>query len=189
MILEPTDRAQHVRRSDGFGDIVEAQPICRKPCRVHQDLEFLVFSAGDADLRDAGNPGQHWSQLEQSEIAQGCQRHRLRGQAIGDDRENGRIHPQYRRRRTGRQLRHGLVDCGVDLKRRRDHVGAPFESDRNLRSTAAGCGAHISQPRDPKKSLLYRCRDLEHHLLGGTVAGIERNPDARELDVGKQCHR
>jgi len=31
VILKPTDRAQHVRRSDGFGNVVEAQPICRKP--------------------------------------------------------------------------------------------------------------------------------------------------------------
>ena len=110
MILEPTDGAQHVRRSNGFGDIVEAQPKCRKPRPIHQDLEFLVFSAGHTDSRDPGNPGQHGSQLEQSDIAQGRQRHRLRGQAIGDDRKNRRIHTQYRRRRAGRQLGHGLVD-------------------------------------------------------------------------------
>src|SRR6516162_10347276 len=73
---------------------------------------------------------------------------------------------------------------GVDLERRRDHVGAPFEGSRNLHSTAARRGAHVCQLGDAEKRLLYRCRDLQHHLLGGTVAGIERDPDARELDVG-----
>jgi hypothetical protein len=41
---------------------------------------------------------------------------------------------------------------------------------------------------DAQKGLLYRCCDLKHHLLGGPVAGIERDPDARELDVGEQCY-
>jgi hypothetical protein len=64
MILEPADRAEDVRGGDGFGNVVEAQPVRGKPRWVHQDLEFFVLSASDANLGDAGDPSQHRPQLE-----------------------------------------------------------------------------------------------------------------------------
>src|SRR5207244_2232719 len=67
------------------------------------------------------------------------QRMRIGGETVGNHRKHGWIHALDFERSAGRQARENFVYLRLALQHCRDHVFAPIEVDRDLRSAATGC--------------------------------------------------
>src|SRR5947207_4347033 len=111
---------------------------------------------------------------------------RIGSEAVGDDRENGRIHALNFKRSAHRQRRQNFVYLRLALQHGRDHVFAPIEVDRNFGGASAGSRSHAAYSRNGADRFLYRRRHFNRHPLGRTIAGIESNADAGKTDVRKQ---
>src|SRR5437588_5533911 len=114
---------------------------------------------------------------------------RIGSEAVGDDREDGRIHALNFERSAGRQRRQNFVHLRLALQHGRDHVFAPIEVDRNFGGAAAGGRSHAAYSRNGADRFLHRRRHFNRHTLGWPIAGVEYNAHARKTDVRKQRDR
>ena len=65
----------------------------------------------------------------------------------------------------------------------------PVEVERHLRRTATGCRAQVRDPWNRAQRDLNRTRNLGLHLRRVPLASIDRNDDARIINLGKQADR
>src|SRR5207302_4595709 len=111
---------------------------------------------------------------------------RIGGEAVGNDREDGRIHALDFERSAGRQRRQNFVYLRLALQHGRDHVFAPIEVDRNFGGAAAGGRSHAAHARNGADRFLHRRRHFNCHPLGWPIAGVESDTHAGKTNVRKE---
>ena len=166
------DRARHL----GEGQALRAQPG-----GIDVDMELADLAALHVDTRDAGHARDQRAQLVLREVVQLRRRQGVRAQAVGQHGiDAGRVHPLRMDAGAGRQVGQHLADRGVDVEESAAHVRAPVEGDVDLRAAAAGGGAHVAHAAHAPDRFFDRRRDRDHHLAGGTIAGVDAHAHARE---------
>ena len=186
---------QPAQRLDGGGgghrpvDVVDAQTLRAQLAQVHIDMKLARLAALHTDLGHPVDAGQQRAQLVFGQVVQLHRAERLRAQAVGEDRKHRRVHPPRLQPRAGRQLGQDLPGGGIHVQQRAAHVGAPVEGHRDFRAATAGGGAHIAHAAHAADRLLHRRGHLDRHLVGGSIAGIQRQLHARKRHAGKQRYR
>ena len=189
LVFDAADCRDHIGRADGRCDIRHRQPERLQTSRIHCHPILLQRTAEHSHPRDAGYGRQQRPQLQLGEIAQGGRRQVVRRQTEPEDRKDRRIHPARQGLGTRRQCRQDLRNGRVHLQRRRRHVGAPVEVDRQFGAAAARPGAQIAHAGHASNRLLGRDRGLEQHLLRRPVAGVDAHDHARKTHLRKQRYR
>src|SRR5205807_1604703 len=111
---------------------------------------------------------------------------RIGSEAVGDDREDGRVHALDFERSAGRQGRQNFVHLRLALQHGRDHVFAPIEVDRNFGGATASGRSHTAYSRNGPDRFLHWRRHFNRHPLGGSIAGVESDADAGKTNMRKE---
>jgi hypothetical protein len=69
------------------------------------------------------------------------------------------------------------------------HIAVPVEVDRQLGTAASGSRAHVDDTAHRTNGLFEGLRDVDEHLIGGPVAGVDIYRHAREVRLREQSDR
>jgi hypothetical protein len=188
VVLELAHRLEDVGGGERLHDVVQAESVGAELGGVHGDPVLALASAEDAHLGDPVDRGEQGDQLVLGDLVQLHQVHGLRGEDVGRDGEDRRVHSPRLERRAGRKLSQGLRDGGLDVEERLRHVAAPVEVDGELGAPAARRRSDRPEARDAANRLLHRTGHFGDHLLRGPVSRVQHDLDAREVHLRKQRH-
>ena len=188
-VFEAPGRHHQVVGTQHTRHIRNRQAVGLQSHRVDDNLVLRIATAEHRDLGHTVHRGQQRSQVVEGEVLQVDQGGIVRGNRVAEHRENSRVHTADPEDVPGGQVRCQAGEFGFRLQRRRCHILAPVERDRDFRGAAAGLGADAVDAGYGAQGLFRGPGDLHHHLVRGTVPGLQGYRYAREIDRGKQADR
>ena len=188
-ILDLPDRTQHVAIADSGRKVRHGKAVACEPLRVREYLDLRGVATLHTDPGETGDRGQQRGDLKSREILELGRIRCIGYQGIGDDRENGRVHPADIVLRASRQRWQDAADRGVDQQRARDHVAPPTEVDRDLRRPARRLRADVVYAGDGADCLLDRAGDSQRGLVGGAAPRVQVDHDPRKRHLREEANR
>src|ERR1700733_4161163 len=102
-------------------------------CSVRSDLELRLLPALHENSRDSVESIQNRLEIVRRDFPELCLRHRIRSQAIADDRKTRKIEPMRFDSRRSREATLYATQRGIYLLELLNHVYAPVERQIPLR--------------------------------------------------------
>ena len=157
--------------------------------RIGLDFELRLLPALHHDGRDAERPIQPRLELVGCHFPEPGLRHRIRRQAVAQDRERRERQTIRRDLRRRRQLGLDARNRGVDTLQRLEHVDLPREEQIDFHSAAAGDRPHDLEALHGVDRLFDLARDRHLHLVDRRDAVVDADDDSGEVDFGKNRDR
>ena len=185
-ILDLAETTHHIGLAERRHDVAQADAERLQPRWIDLDRKFTGAATEDIYAGNAFDRGQRRQDLE---FRKGTKR--LGAKAVGGQgkagyrKDRGIRAPdvEARPRRQGRQQRGKRA---LRRLRRGDHIVAPLKVECDFGAAAARDRADPGHARDGAQPDLDRAGDLGFHLRRVAIPGIDRDDDARIVDVGEE---